>query len=105
MLTWIKRIVVALLLLVLLGTASIYGLLALSLPALDGKGSTSEIDNTVTVARDAMGQAVVSADTRADASYGLGFAHGQDRFFQMDLLRRNAAGELSELFGSAAIGV
>ncbi|MCO7201416.1 penicillin acylase family protein [Pseudoalteromonas sp. OANN1] len=105
MLTWIKRIVVALLLLVLLGTASIYGLLALSLPALDGKGSTSEIDNTVTVARDAMGQAVVSADTRADASYGLGFAHGQDRFFQMDLLRRNAAGELSELFGSAAIGL
>ncbi|MCG9758178.1 penicillin acylase family protein [Pseudoalteromonas sp. Isolate6] len=105
MLTWIKRIVVVLLLLVLLGTATIYGLLALSLPALDGKGSATTIDSTVTIARDAIGQAVVSADSRADASYGLGFAHGQDRFFQMDLLRRNAAGELSELFGSAAINL
>ncbi|MEJ6476491.1 penicillin acylase family protein [Pseudoalteromonas piscicida] len=103
MLTWIKRIAVSLLLLVLLGTASIYGLLALSLPALDGKGSTASIEHPVTVARDSLGQAVVSASSRADAAYGLGFAHGQDRFFQMDLLRRNAAGELSELFGAAAI--
>ena len=31
-----------------------------------------------------------------------GFAHGQDRFFQMDLSRRLAAGELSELFGAVA---
>ena len=32
-----------------------------------------------------------------------GFVHAQDRFFQMDTLRRRAAGELSELFGQAAL--
>ena len=33
----------------------------------------------------------------------LGFLHAQDRFFQMDLLRRQGAGELSELFGEGAL--
>ena len=33
----------------------------------------------------------------------LGFVHAQDRFFQMDLLRRRGAGELSELFGEVAL--
>ncbi|RRS07379.1 penicillin acylase family protein [Pseudoalteromonas sp. J010] len=103
MFTWIKRFTVVVLLLLLIGTAGIYGALALSLPALDGKGSAVGIDAPVVLARDALGQAVVSASSRADAAYGLGFAHGQDRYFQMDLLRRNAAGELSELFGAAAI--
>src|SRR5581483_625444 len=42
---------------------------------------------------------------RDDLAYALGFLHGQERFFQMDLLRRNAAGELSELVGAAALKV
>jgi penicillin amidase len=45
----------------------------------------------------------IEAASRADAHFALGFAHGQDRFFQMDLLRRNAAGELSALFGEATV--
>src|SRR5690606_18812877 len=40
-----------------------------------------------------------------DAARALGFAHAQDRFFQMDLLRRRAAGELSGLFGAATVDV
>src|SRR5262249_8022019 len=36
-------------------------------------------------------------------AYGLGFAHAQDRFFEMDLSRRLAAGELSEIFGEIAL--
>ena len=40
--------------------------------------------------------------TRADLAYATGFAHAQDRFFQMDLSRRLAAGELTELFGAVA---
>jgi penicillin amidase len=45
----------------------------------------------------------VQAANRADLAYGTGFVHGQDRFFQMDLSRRLAAGELSELFGAVAL--
>ena len=38
-----------------------------------------------------------------DLAYATGFVHAQDRFFQMDLSRRLAAGELSELFGPVAL--
>ena len=103
MLTWLKRIIAGLVLLALATTAALYGVLSLSLPSLDGTGTSNAISAATTVERDALGQAVITAQSREDAAYGLGFAHGQDRFFQMDLLRRNAAGELSELFGSAAI--
>lgn len=105
MLKVIKWLVLTLLILGLAATAIIYGVLSLSLPALDGKGVSKSIANSVSVSRDALGQAVVDASSRNDAAYGLGFAHGQDRFFQMDLLRRNAAGELSELFGKAALNL
>ena len=41
---------------------------------------------------------------REDLAFGLGFVHGQDRFFQMDGLRRYAAGELAEIFGAGPEG-
>src|SRR5262245_33194218 len=57
----------------------------------------------VTIARDSLGTPTIEAANRADLAYGTGFAHAQDRFFQMDLSRRLAAGELSELFGKVAL--
>ncbi|WP_028834874.1 MULTISPECIES: penicillin acylase family protein [unclassified Pseudoalteromonas] len=101
----IKRLLLVVVILALASTAIVYGVLTLSLPALDGKGRSDALTQPVKVARDTLGQAVITATTRHDAAYGLGYAHGQDRFFQMDLLRRNAAGELSELFGEAALGL
>ena len=40
---------------------------------------------------------------RRDLSWALGYVHAQERFFEMDLLRRRAAGELAELFGRVAL--
>src|SRR5262249_46303889 len=51
------------------------------------------------------GMPTIQANDRLDLAYGLGFVHGQDRFFQMDLLRRHAAGELAALVGRPAVGV
>src|SRR5215475_4350823 len=51
----------------------------------------------------AVGVPTISGVDRADLAYATGFLHAQDRFFQMDLLRRAAAGELSELVGPAAL--
>ena len=48
---------------------------------------------------------VILAANRRDLAFATGFAHAQDRFFQMDLIRRKAAGELSELVGAAAIEI
>lgn len=41
----------------------------------------------------------IFAKTDADVYFGLGFAHAQDRLWQMTMLRRTVQGRLSELFG------
>ena len=99
---YLVRISQVLLLLFIIAVAAVYGLLSLSLPKLNGTISAPILAD-VTVTRDAQGVAQIKADSRADASYALGYLHGQERFFQMDLLRRNSAGELAELFGKLAI--
>jgi penicillin G amidase len=76
-----------------------------SLPRLDGELKLAGLSAPVTVERDALGVPTIRAASRADVARALGFLHAQDRFFQMDLLRRSAAGELSALFGSAAVDV
>ncbi len=74
-----------------------------SLPQLDGERAVTGLGAAVEIERDDLGVPTVLAASRADASRALGFLHAQDRFFQMDLLRRQAAGELAELFGPAAV--
>ena len=74
-----------------------------SVPTLDGQARLPELQANVTISRDALGTAVVKGANRFDVARGLGFVHAQERFFEMDLTRRSAAGELSALFGSMAI--
>lgn len=76
-----------------------------SLPELDGELSVSGLTDVATIERDATGIPVITARNRADLAFATGFAHGQDRFFQMDLIRRQAAGELSEIVGVATLDV
>lgn len=90
-------------LLILLPLALVYAVLDASLPALDGTIAAPRLAAAVAIERDALGIPTVRAADRADLAYGTGFVHGQDRFFQMDLSRRLAAGELSELFGAVAL--
>jgi penicillin G amidase len=80
--------------------AWVWALMGRSLPALDG-AIDAPVSASVSIARDASGVPVITAATRADAAYALGFLHGQERMFQMDTLRRAAAGELGLLTGSA----
>ncbi|HET9865000.1 MAG TPA: penicillin acylase family protein [Steroidobacteraceae bacterium] len=74
-----------------------------SLPQLDGHLPVEGLRATADIERDARGIPVITARTRVDLAFATGFAHAQDRFFQMDLSRRLAAGELSELFGAVAL--
>ena len=57
----------------------------------------------VTIERDALGVVTITATSQADAMRALGRVHAQERYFEMDLMRRSAAGELSALFGPKAI--
>ena len=74
-----------------------------SIPTLDGQVRLTGLQAPVTISRDALGTAVVKGANRQDVARGLGFVHAQERFFEMDLTRRSAAGELSGLFGSVAL--
>lgn len=70
-----------------------------SLPELDGDHHVAGLSAPVIVGRDAYGVPDIQAATRLDAARATGFVHAQDRYFQMDLTRRAAAGELAALLG------
>ncbi len=76
---------------------------AASLAQLDGEVTVTGLSGPATIERDKRGIPTIQADGRDDVAFALGFVHAQDRFFQMDLLRRNSAGELSELIGPALV--
>ncbi|MBE8166863.1 MAG: penicillin acylase family protein, partial [Shewanella sp.] len=80
-----------------------YIILRSSLPLLDDVIETSALEHTVKIDRDSSGIPSVKGQSRADVAFATGFLHAQDRFFQMDLSRRNSAGELSEIFGTRAL--
>jgi len=74
-----------------------------SLPQLEGKRTLLGLEKATQVDRDEKGIVTIMAQSRKDAAVALGYVHAQERFFQMDLLRKNAAGELSSLFGEMAL--
>src|SRR5256885_16173683 len=79
------------------------GLLRASLPRLDGALAEVGLTSAVRIARDSRGVPTIQAADRPDLAYATGFVHAQDRYFQMDLSRRLAAGELAVLFGGVAL--
>ncbi|MGB5591387.1 MAG: penicillin acylase family protein [Gammaproteobacteria bacterium] len=78
-------------------------LLRASLPQLSGTEALAGLESGVEVSRDALGVVSLRGADRADLAQAMGYVHAQDRFFQMDLARRQAAGELSALFGVVAL--
>ncbi len=108
--SWPRRLLralaaLAVLLLLAAGAAALWlrHELRASLPRLEGEVAVAGLAAPVVVERDALGVPTIRAGDRRDAAFALGFLHGQERFFQMDLQRRRAAGELAELFGTAAL--
>jgi penicillin amidase len=70
-----------------------------SLPALDGQAPLPGLSAAVVVRRDQHGVPHVAAATLDDLMEAQGYVTAQDRLWQMDMARRNAAGELAELLG------
>ena len=94
---WWKWLLSLIALMLTAATAVIFTLLYLSLPQYEGE-QRSGIADAARLERDALGYLSIHAANRNDAAFALGFTHGQERFFQMDLLRRSAAGELRHHF-------
>jgi len=101
---WTVAILLGLLILILAGGSWYLNReLNRSLAQLDGERVLPGLEAPVTVERDAAGVPTVHGEALDDVVRALGFVHAQERYFQMDLLRRQSAGELSELFGGVAL--
>jgi len=100
---WLRRAVVLLLALLLLAAMAAWLSLRASLPQLEGEVALAGLTAPVTIARDAAGVPEIRGATRADVARATGFLHAQERYFQMDLLRRTGAGELAALLGPALL--
>lgn len=105
MLKWIRRALIVVLALLALTALIIWMALRGSVPTYDGELSLSGLSGPVSVTRDERGMVSIEAENHADMARALGFVHGQERYFEMDLTRRSAAGELSALFGARALEV
>ncbi|HYC64936.1 MAG TPA: penicillin acylase family protein, partial [Reyranellaceae bacterium] len=75
-----------------------------ALPAYAGKLEAPGLKAPVEILRDKNGVPHILAGSLEDAAFGLGFVHAQDRFWQMELLRRLGQGRLAELVPAALIG-
>ncbi|MBC7983533.1 MAG: penicillin acylase family protein, partial [Candidatus Obscuribacterales bacterium] len=100
---WVKRAALALLSLIAAIVIAAYFLWRGSLPLLDGEIAVAEITDTARIERDALGVVTITANSRDAVAFATGYAHAQDRWFQMDLMRRVGAGELAELLGAEFI--
>lgn len=74
-----------------------------SLPTTKGTIEVPELSGTAEIARDRDGLVHIRADSTAGAYYALGYAHAQDRLWQMEAMRMLGAGRLSEIAGRSFI--
>jgi penicillin amidase len=102
---WIVGLAIAILLTIGAAAAVVWARAELrgSLPTLSGELRLEGLSAPVMVTRDALGIPTIRGASRLDVARATGFLHAQDRFFQMDLARRRAAGELSALVGTRAL--
>lgn len=97
-------ILVVVLAIALLGGALwLRGQIDASQAQLEGVVRVEGLTHAVRIDRDDAGVPTLVGRDRGDLAFALGFVHGQERFFQMDLARRRAAGELSALLGPATL--
>lgn len=102
---WISRLLASVMIIAVLLAGGLWFFLKGSLAQLDGQARGTGLSSLVTVTRDANGVPSIAGQNRADVAFATGYVHGQERFFQMDLLRRSAAGELAEIIGPVALPV
>ncbi|MBI3405761.1 MAG: penicillin acylase family protein [Acidobacteria bacterium] len=74
-----------------------------TLPQLDGEARLPGLKQSVTVDRDHFGVPRIRAESLEDLVVAQGYVTAQDRLWQMDLLRRIARGDLSEIFGEQTL--
>ena len=102
---WLVRATAAAIVLTVLAFAMVYYLASRSLPNYSATVKVPAISAPVEIVRDNANVPHIFGETDTDVFHALGFAHTQDRLWQMMMMRRTAQGRLSELFGTATVEV
>jgi len=105
MLKWLWRGILALLVLAVAVVGGGFLWLSGSLPQTDGERRVAGLAASVDVIRDRNAIPHIFAESQTDAAFALGFAHAQDRLWQMEMQRRIGAGRLSEVLGEATLDI
>ena len=98
-LKWLIRALISFFLLVLVIAIISYNLASRSLPNYNQTLVSGKITDEVEIIRDSSNIPHIFSDNINDVFFGLGYAHAQDRFWQLNILRRSSQGRLSEIFG------
>jgi len=101
----LRKITIGLLSLIVLILIGVFGYLYYLLPCYDGERKIAGIKNEVKILYDEFAVPHIFNTCNLDAFIALGYAHAQDRLFQMELLRRVGGGRLSEIFGKDLVKV
>lgn len=102
---WLLRLAAGLVVLVLLAVGLIYYLASQSLPDYSKTLDVSGLTAPVEIVRDNANVPHIFAGNDNDVFFGLGYAHAQDRLWQMTVMRRTAQGRLSEIFGTRTVEI
>ncbi|GAA6158161.1 penicillin acylase family protein [Ruegeria sp. HU-ET01832] len=102
---WLVRIASGLVLLTLAAVLLLYFLASQSLPEYDQTVEVQGLTAPVEIVRDTANVPHILGATDPDVFFGLGYAHAQDRLWQMTVLRRTAQGRLSEVFGARTVHI
>ncbi|QPM89558.1 penicillin acylase family protein [Pseudooceanicola algae] len=102
---WLLRIAGGMVILAVLAVAGVYFLASRSLPDYDRTVRVDGLSAPVEIVRDNANVPHIFGATDADVFYALGYAHAQDRLWQMITLRRTVQGRLSEIFGLRTVEI
>lgn len=100
---WIKRVVWGLFAVVIAAVGAVAAYAWAVLPRTDGEQLATGLRADVRIERDADGIPTIRGASRDDVLFGLGYAHAQDRLWQMETHRRIGSGRLAEAFGASAV--
>ena len=99
----VKKLLKYLVLLIVLIGIALYFFVQHLKPTYNGELNLSSLSDNLEVYYDDYGVPHIYAQNELDARRALGYVHAQDRLWQMEVIRRLAAGRLSELFGEKLI--
>ena len=102
---WLLRILSGLLVLGGLAVALVYFFASRSLPEYNKDLQTGFVSAPVEIVRNNANVPHIFGERDEDVFFGLGYAHAQDRLWQMVTLRRTAQGRLSEVFGATTVEI